>query len=451
MKPVPPPDTETAPRRIRVLFIHDTSRNGGPGRTILYILKFLDSRRIERTVIIPREDLVSGRIREAGAAENIVIEPDIVENLIEPLSRPMRRDDFDAALPLRLWRGVANIVRATRAVMRLAAYVRRERFDLIFCNGTTANFLGGAMARMTDTAVVWHVLYPSVAPPIRALHDWLARSPNVRRIICVSAATKQQFAQCADKVLGVSTALDIGEFSATAQRPRLREELNIAADALIFGAHGRVLPRKGFMELIQAARRVVDSLDPRERARCRFVILGDTPEDIRPDHLAECRAAARSLGLDDVVTFTGFRADVRPYVGDFDVAVVPSVYEDPMPRAVMEAMAMSKPVIAFARGGIDEMISNDVEGMLVEGRPPDIEALATACLRYFRDPDLRVRHGRAARSRIERQFDARQHAARLQELMLQLAAPAQDGVEPRPRAGGSSNLAEQLGDEKFES
>jgi len=108
---------------------------------------------------------------------------------------------------------------------------------------------------------------------------------------------------------------------------------------------------------------------------------------------------------------------------DFDVAVVPSIYEDPMPRAVMEAMAMSKPVVAFARGGIDEMISNDVEGLLVEGRPPDVDGLAAACLRYLRDPELRYRHGSAGRRRIELQFDARFHAAKLQELLLQIAAP----------------------------
>ncbi|MDH8190382.1 glycosyltransferase, partial [Klebsiella pneumoniae] len=75
--------------------------------------------------------------------------------------------------------------------------------------------------------------------------------------------------------------------------------------------------------------------------------FGDTPEDMRPDHLEECRALVGELGLTEWVIFAGFRPDVRAYIADFDVAVVPSVYEDPLPRAVMEAMAMSKPVIAF--------------------------------------------------------------------------------------------------------
>jgi hypothetical protein len=115
------------------------------------------------------------------------------------------------------------------------------------------------------------------------------------------------------------------------------------------------------------------------------VIFGDTPEDMRPDHLGECRALVRELGLTEWVIFAGFRPDVRAYVADFDVAVVPSVYEDPLPRAVMEAMAMSKPVIAFRMGGIGEMIDDSVEGQLVTGAPPDIKGLADACLAYFDD------------------------------------------------------------------
>ena len=158
-------------------------------------------------------------------------------------------------------------------------------------------------------------------------------------------------------------------------------------------------------------------LTDEQRARCRFVIFGDTPEDMRPDHLGECRALVREFGLAEWVIFAGFRPDVRAYVADFDVAVVPSVYEDPLPRAVMEAMAMSKPVIAFRMGGIGEMIDDSVEGQLVTGAPPDIKGLADACLAYFDDENLRRRQGDAARRRIEKDFNAVNHGAVLQAEM----------------------------------
>jgi len=69
-------------------------------------------------------------------------------------------------------------------------------------------------------------------------------------------------------------------------------------------------------------------------------------------------------------------------------------------------------------GGISQMIEDGVEGRLYSGKPPDIEGLAEGCLTYFRDADMRRRHGAAARARIEQDFDARKHARRLQDEMF---------------------------------
>ncbi len=419
---IQPPRQDVSDRILRVLFINDTSRNGGPGRTILYVLKFLDTGRIHRTVLIPREGVVSRRLEDAKVAETLFFEPNLVENIYEPLSRPMERTDFDAPAVLKGARAFANVIRATGAMLRLFRRVRAEKFDLVFCNGTTANFAGGAIAAFTGVPVIWHVLYPSVAPAIRRLHAALAAGRNVRSIICVSRATETQFAHCRHKVRAIQTALDIAEFDSGAVTPVLRSEFGLSPQTVVFGSHGRILPRKGFIELVRAARLVIDALTDDQRARCRFVIFGDTPEDIRPDHLEECRSLVRELGLTEWVRFVGFRPDVRAYVADFDVAVVPSVYEDPLPRAVMEAMAMSKPVVAFRMGGIGEMVQDGVEGALVTGAPPDIRGLADACLMYFRDRDLRHRQGVAARRRIEKDFNAVNHGAILQAEMERIVS-----------------------------
>jgi glycosyltransferase involved in cell wall biosynthesis len=410
-----------AARRLKVLFINDTSRNGGPGRTILYITKFLDPARIERTIMLPRDGIVARRLRDAHCAETLFFEPGLLENPFEPLSRPMERDDFDAPAPLKWARAAGNVGRAVAGFWRLKRRIRRQGYDLIFCNGTSAGFLGGALAAATGTPAIWHVLYPSVAKPIRALHRRLAANKNLALIICVSKPCEPQFDHVRAKVKPIQTALDIEEFDGGAVAPLLRQELGLAPGTVIFGSHGRIVPRKGFIELIRAARIVADRLGAEDRRRCRFIVLGDTPQDMRPDHLAECRALVEELGLADMVQFIGFRPDPRSYVADFDVALVPSVYEDPLPRAVMESMAMGKAVAAFAMGGISEMIDDGVEGRLVSGKPPDIEGLAEACLAYFHDPKLRAAHGAAARLRIERDFDSRKHALKLQAEMIRIA------------------------------
>ena len=406
------------PNRIRALFINDTSRNGGPGRTMLDILKFVDSRRFHRTVLVPRAGIVSERLQEANVLEELLIEPDFIENLFEPTGRALERRDLEAALPVKVARAAGNLARATRGLTHLLRRVRRDKFDVVFCNGTMANFIGGAIAASTRIPVVWHVLYPSVPRAVRGLHARLASSDNVRSIVCVSRATAGQFDFVAEKVRLIPDALDTETFRSQGVVPVLRKELNLDERTVIFGSHGRILRRKGFIELIQAARIVLDRLGDQSE-RCRFVVLGDTPEDLAPDHLAECRALVEELQLGDRVYFLGFREDVRPYLADFDVAIAPSVYEDPLPRSVMEAMAMSKPVIAFDVGGIGDMIDDDVEGKLIPGRPPDVEQLAEACLSYFRNEPMRRRAGEAARHRVERDFNAHTHAQLIQGELLQ--------------------------------
>jgi glycosyltransferase involved in cell wall biosynthesis len=406
---------------LRVLFINDTARNGGPGGTLLDILKFLDPTEIHRSVLLPRADIVSQRLQAAGAADAIRIDPCFIENLLQPFARPIERRDFTAPPALRAVRSAGNIIRGLAGLTGLARRIRADRTELLFCNGTAANLVGGLVAAVTGVPALWHVFYPDVSALARPLHRRMAASSAVRGIICVSAPTAVQFGHCGEKVRVIHDALDIGEFDAGCVTPMLRQELGFASDTIIFGSHGRILPRKGFVALIRAARIVFDRLDAPVRARCRFVVLGDTPQDIRPDHLAECRAMVQEMGMEADVRFVGFRQEVRPYVADFDIALVPSVYEDPLPRAVLESMALAKPVIAFDVGGIGEMIDDGVEGRLVPGRPPDIAALAEACLDVVANPEAWRARGLAARRRIERDFDARTHARTLQDAILHAA------------------------------
>ncbi|MDB4933633.1 MAG: hypothetical protein JWP87_605 [Labilithrix sp.] len=404
----------TPRRKVRVLFINDTARNGGPGRSLFYILRFLDPSVVHRAVVLPRPGVISELYASRGVTEDLLFENDLVENPIEPWNRPMERVDFDAPFPVRGVRAVGNVVRATRALARLTSVIRRGMFDLVYCNGTNADFAGGALARMSGTPAIWHVRYTSLPKAVRGVHDRLAASKGVRRIICVSNASAQLFPHCPEKVRVIHNALDVAEFDFQGVTPALRKELKLPPGTVVFGSQGRILPRKGYAEMVQAARRAIDRMTPDERARVHFAVLGDTPEDIRPDHLAECRSLVKALGIEDRFTFLGFKDDVKPYVADFDVAIVPSVYPDPLPRAVIESMALGKPVIAFDVGGVAEMLKDGTTGSLVRGVPPDVDGLATQMLRYLRDPALREAQGRAGRARVERDFDGERQAQRIQ-------------------------------------
>lgn len=406
-------------RKVRVLFINDTARNGGPGRSLFYILRFLDPDVVHRAVVLPREGIISELYASRGVTEELLFERDLVENPIEPWDRPMAREDFDAPIPVQGVRAAANVIRAGRALARLTMLLRRGRYDLVYCNGTNADFAGGLLARSSGVPALWHVRYTSLPKAVRGFHDRLAASRGVRRIICVSNASAALFPHCPEKVRVIHNALDVAEFDAEGITKALKKELGLPKDAVVFGSQGRILPRKGYVEMIRAAKEALSAMTDDERRRAHWAVLGDTPEDIRPDHLAECRALVTELGLDDKFTFLGFKADVKPYAADFDVAVVPSVYPDPLPRAVIEAMALGRPVVAFDVGGVAEMLKDGETGTLVKGG--DVSALAEEFVRYLRDPDLRARQGRAGRARVESEFDGTRQAKRIQDQIVEAA------------------------------
>jgi glycosyltransferase involved in cell wall biosynthesis len=435
--------------KVRVLFINDTARNGGPGRSLYSILKFIDPSVVFRAVLLPREGIINtlltegapgaeadapnGKISESrGVVDEIVFERHFIENPYEPLHRPIERADFSAPAWRRMGRLAVNIARGTFALGRLARLVRRGQFDLIYCNGTTAAFAGGLLAAITRVPAMWHVRYTSVPPAAKWLHDCLASSREVRRIVCVSKAAAAQFPAMPQKVRVIHNAIDTAEFSRESLSPLLRAELGIGPETIVFGSHGRVLPRKGYPEMIRSAALALSRMTERERSLCRFVVIGDTPADFAIDHLAECRELAAELGVIDKFSFLDFRADVKPYISDFDVGVVPSVYPDPLPRAVLEIMAFGIPVIAFDVGGVAEMLDDSAGALLtLSGR--GVEELAGQFLRYLRDPALRRRQGLAARQRVLESFDARIHAKQIQD---EIVAAGGRVEEPREIHGG---------------
>ncbi|HEY3822137.1 MAG TPA: glycosyltransferase [Polyangiaceae bacterium] len=417
---------------MRVLFINDTARNGGPGRSLHSILRFLDPAVVHRAVVLPRDGAIAQLYARDAVADELILEPDLVENPIEPWGRSMERRDFEVPAALKVARFAGNVVKSTRGMARMAARVRRGRYQLVYCNGTNADFAGAALARLTGVPALWHVRYTSLPPALAGVHRRLSASRGVRRIVCVSRAAAALFPHCEDKVRVIHNALDVESFDPARVEPSLRKELGLGPGVVVLGSHGRVLRRKGYVEMVRAARVALDAMTPDERKRVAFVVVGDTPEDFRPDHVAECRALAAELGMSGVFHMLGFRGDVRPLVAGFDVAVVPSVYADPLPRAVIESMALGKPVVAFDVGGVGEMLDGET-GELVAFEPAPgpaagasdaaVHRLAEAMLRYVRDPALRLRQGKAARARATRDFDARAHARRIQEEILEVASP----------------------------
>jgi glycosyltransferase involved in cell wall biosynthesis len=164
----------------------------------------------------------------------------------------------------------------------------------------------------------------------------------------------------------------------------------LPAGAPLVGNVAALAPHKGQRVLVAAAARVV-----RDVPDARFLVVGEGEL-----HEALSRQI-RDLGLDRHVFLTGFRSDALGLMRSFDVFAMSSLTEG-LGSAILEAMALARPVVATRAGGIPEAVRDGVTGILVP--PQDDAALAAGLVAMLRDPVLRARCGAAGRARVDQEF-----------------------------------------------
>jgi glycosyltransferase involved in cell wall biosynthesis len=181
----------------------------------------------------------------------------------------------------------------------------------------------------------------------------------------------------------------------------VRSELGIPHNASVVGTVANFKVGKGHMDLLEAADRV-----RREVPDAHFVLVGQGP--LEP----EIRSRAHELGLDETVTFTGYREDATRIMGIFDVLAIPSRY-DGLSISLLEAMSLGKPPVLTRAGGNPEAVADGEHGVVVP--TADSAALADGIVALLQNATLRERLGRAAMRRAQ-DFDIRAAVRRSEEV-----------------------------------
>lgn len=173
------------------------------------------------------------------------------------------------------------------------------------------------------------------------------------------------------------------------------QALKRTTPGLTFLMLARVLREKGVCEFFEAANLVL-SVAPQVRIK----LVGGI--DLRnPTSLTE--AEAHRMASESGVIWVGQVDDVRPYLAEADVVVLPS-YREGTPMSLLEAAAMAKPIIATDVPGCTEVVKHGVNGYLVRAR--DSQGLAEGMLKCVSDPERLHEMGMAGRRIVENKFDA---------------------------------------------
>ena len=232
-------------------------------------------------------------------------------------------------------------------------------------------------------------------------------TPLVSLFIAVSRATEedQRMNNPGTKKLAfVHEGIDLNLFAVPQKHLGLKAQLGIPESRKIVMNVSRLVAGKGHWELLDAAARVI-----KEYPEVVFVIVGD---GLMMDALKE---RAGQLRLSNHLIFTGWRNDAPAVLSIADIFVhCPTSCLEGLGIANLEAMAMRKPTIVSANGGLPDAVIDGVTGYIVP--PGDDRKLAAAIIRLLKDERLAEQLGENARKRVETYFDIRKNARRLEGL-----------------------------------
>lgn len=386
------------------ILILDTGKEWGGGtNSLLELLKRADRKRFRFTALFCNN-------YKMGAGSDISIELEKTGVGFVQLGRGKRSAYlkgmkeavrsvlfFSSALKKKYIFSIEYINRILPDSKRIAAVLKEGGYDLLYMNNQPSSNLEGILAaKSLGVPCIQHSRIDVALNPFEAdaVNNW------VSRVICVSNGVKDSLVGSGvspDKCRVVYNGIDTGA------RPRsgaagLREELGIRKGSVILGTVGSLIKRKRVSLLLKA----VSELKEFELA---CVIVGEGPE---MDSLKE---EARRLGIRDRVVFTGFSTDALSYINFMDIFVFPSEKEG-MPRVILEAMLMGKPVIAFDVAGARELIIEGRTGFLLK----EGSHLAPAIKSLFQDRALMVKMGTTGRGRVIEGFGIDKYVKGVEEV-----------------------------------
>ena len=198
-------------------------------------------------------------------------------------------------------------------------------------------------------------------------------------------------------IVKIPNGVDINKFAPleNAEKRLLRVKQGLPEEAIIFAYCGRLTREKGLRSLLRVWKKVTDRFDN------THLLLVGSGKGLSLDCESELKKFVMENGLDKHVTFTGPVEDVASYVGCADIFVLPSITEA-LGIALIEAQLCGIPAIATKVGGIPDVVTHDVNGLLVS--PDNDDDLLNASIELISNNEKRIGLGLAARKLAVERF-----------------------------------------------
>ncbi len=348
-------------------------------------------------------DLISGPTSgREGSLENRFDHAPGVLSLLPELVRPIRP------------------VKDVQALRKLTEIFRAWRPALVHTHSGKAGVVGRLAAARAGVPIIVHTIHgPSFGPFQGALANLVFRAAERRAghvtthfVVVANAMTKQYLAAGIgrpEQYTRVLSGFDLAPFLNATNAASRRTALGLTPQDIVVGKIARLVPLKGHEDLFAIARELV-AAEP----RLKFLLVGDGELRPRFEELAQAAGVARHF------VFTGLVAptEVAPLVGLMDIVVHLSSREG-LPRALPQALAAGRPVVAYDCDGAGEVCLDGQTGFLLSRG--DLPSLKRRLLELVANPALRRQLGERGRDLVCENFGVQRMVDDLHQLYLRLA------------------------------
>lgn len=359
-------------KKIRLLTISATCERGGSDINLLRLLRNLDKNEYDILHLIPYPGPLADEFRNAGVGLEIVDMPR-VRLFKNPLSYTM------------------VILKFFPTVFQIKNIIEDYRINLV-CTSGMVNLYGALAARLAHRP---HILmaneYLSVLKAVTPYFLFLSD-----KIICCSNLTSRMFKKC-DKVLVKHYGIDLNEFSPNINSKTSISESGVSSSLVTMVT--RLTYWKGVEVFIKSAMYV--------KRNTNFIIFGEIVIG-REKYAAKLERMIEKLDLKERVSIrTDKNKNIPQIIATSDVIVHASLGHEPFGIIIIEAMAVGRPVIASKIGGPLEIITDGVDGVLIE--PGNPKVLAQAISGLLEDSKLAEEMGLRAREKAIEKFDLKEY------------------------------------------
>ena len=316
--------------------------------------------------------------------------------------------------PLENWRGWRAL---ESSGLKLKQIISDWSPDAVISCTNKDHFCAASASASSRTPSIWWVndiLSPDFFPKAaRLAFRWQAR--RAKRLITVSEFARQALLReglPAARVTTIRNGIPLDRYQPTG-RGRWRREFGLPAQEPLAGIVGRFTPWKGqdfFLRLAQAW--------IRQNRRGHFVLIGQAFNEEEAFE-AGLRQFVQTHSLSDRIHFVPFQPNLAAALGDLDVVLHTSLRPEPFGRVIIEAMAAGVPVLAARSGGVPEIITDGVDGLLAE--PGELTSYLQQLERLFPPQPLAELLATAARDTVGRRFTVARVREQFEQVLHELA------------------------------